>query len=77
MRTDCTEPATAHGVFTWSAPDAPSELDTSLSLCQAHAAEEDLLGGLHKHFYFVASAICIAVKRALPEDTRLTWRPIQ
>jgi hypothetical protein len=77
MRTDCADPATAHGVFTWSAPEAPSELDTSLSLCQPHAAEEDLLGALHRHFLFVARAICIAVKRAQPMDTRLTWRPIQ
>jgi hypothetical protein len=76
MRTDCDTPATVHGVFTWSATDAPSQLDTGLELCQRHAAEEDELGALHRHFLFVARVVCNAVKRPHPADTRLTWRPI-
>jgi hypothetical protein len=75
MRTDCAAPATLHGVFAWAAPAAPSELDTALELCQQHAAEEDQLGALQRHFLFVARVVCNAVKRPHPVDVRLTWRP--
>jgi hypothetical protein len=75
-RSDCTAPAEVHGVFEWAAVDGPSRLDTPLDLCRAHADEEAQLGALHRHFLWVARALCIALRRPEPVDTRLAWRAI-